>query len=349
MGTIWFWLVTAMLSAYIVLDGFDIGVGILQPLIGRNSNERGAVLETIRPVWDGNEVWLIAAGATLLFAFPLLYAIAFSGFYLALNILLWLLAFRGIGVELRMHIEFPLWREFFDGCFVLASVLLALFFGIGLANVVRGVGIDPGNSFFLPLWTDLRPGSSPGILDWYTILGGLLALASLALHGALYLTVKTGEELQVRARRWVFRLWTAVVFLTVVSVPATSIARPASLANYMRFPTAFLAPALVAVALAAMLLFSLRNQWSRAFASSCLFLTAILVGAAAGLYPTVLPSSVNPALDLTIEQAQAGPHALSTGLLWWAFGIALAIVYFVYVYKMFRGRVTVSGPSTAEH
>jgi cytochrome d ubiquinol oxidase subunit II len=348
MGTIWFWLVTAMLSAYIVLDGFDIGVGILQPFIGRNSDERGALIETIRPVWDGNEVWLIAAGATLLFAFPILYAIAFSGFYLALNILLWLLVFRGIGVELRMHLKFPLWREFFDGCFVFASLFLALFLGVGLANVVRGVGTNPGNSFFLPLWTNLRAGPSPGILDWYTIPGGLLAVISLALHGALYLMLKTEGELQVRARRWVFRLWPAAALLTVVSVPATVIARPASLASYMRFPIAFLVPVLVAAALAGILLFALRKQWSRAFASSCLFLTAMLVGAAAGLYPTVLPSSVNPALHLTIEKAEAGPHALSTGLLWWAFGMALAIVYFVYVYTIFRGRVTVSGSSTSQ-
>jgi cytochrome d ubiquinol oxidase subunit II len=348
MGTIWFWLVTGMLSAYVVLDGFDIGVGILQPFIGRNIDERGVLLETIRPVWDGNEVWLIAAGGTLLFAFPLLYAIAFSGFYLALNILLWLLVFRGIGVELRMHLKFPLWREFFDGCFEIASVLLALFFGIGFANVVRGVGTNPGSPFLLPLWTDLRPGSSPGILDWYTVLGGFLAIVSLALHGALYLMLKTEEELQARARRWVFRLWLASVLLTVVSVPATAIVRPASLANFVRFPIALLAPVLVAAALAGILLFSLRNQWSRSFASSCLFLTAMLVGAAAGLYPTVLPSSVNPAFDLTIEKAEAGPHALSAGLLWWAFGIALAIVYFVFVYRMFRGRVTLSASSTSQ-
>jgi cytochrome d ubiquinol oxidase subunit II len=348
MGSVWFWLVTAMLSAYIVLDGFDIGVGILQPLVGRNAEERGAVLETIRPVWDGNEVWLIAAGATLLFAFPVLYGTAFSGFYLALNILLWLLIFRGIGIELRMHINLALWCEFFDGCFVLASLLLALFFGMGLANVLRGVGTDAAGSFFLPLWTNLRPGPSPGILDWYTMPGGLLAVTSLALHGALYLMLKTEATLQHRARRWVFRLWPAVVLLTVVSVPATAIARPSSLENYLRFPVAFVVPGLVAAALAGILVFTRRGQFRRAFTSSCVFLTAMLFGAAAGLYPAVLPSSVNPAFDLTIAKAQAGPHALSTGLLWWAFGILLAVVYFVLVYRMFRGRVTFPASSVPE-
>ena len=349
MGTVWFWLVTFMLSAYVVLDGFDIGVGILQPLVGRNSEERGALLETIRPVWDANEVWLIAAGATLLFAFPLLYALAFSGFYLALNILVWLLVFRGIGVELRMHLTMPLWREFFDGCFVVASVLLALFFGVGLANVIRGVATDPGNPFFLPLWTDLRPSPSPGILDWYTIPGGLLAVASLALHGALYLTLKTENECHARARRWAVRLWPAVVLLTLVSVPATAIARPASLANYLRFPVAFLAPVLVVAGLAGIFVFARVDRWLLAFASSCLFLTAMLFGAAAGLYPTVLPSSVNPALDLTIQKAEAGPHAISAGLLWWGFGTGLAIFYFGFVYQRFSGRMSVFNSSISDH
>ncbi len=344
MGTVWFWLVTATLGAYIVLDGFDIGVGIMQPLICRTPEERGAVLETIRPVWDGNEVWLIAAGATLLFAFPVLYAVAFSGFYLALNILLWLLVFRGLGVELRMHVNFLLWREFFDGCFASASVLLALFFGIGLANVVRGVGINPDDSFFLPLWTNLRPGPSPGILDWYTIPGGVLAVVSLGLHGALYLMLKTSKELRARARIWVFRLWAATVVLTLFSIPATAFVRPASLANYVRSPVSFLIPAVVIAALAGILLFSRLQAWRRAFASSCVFLTAVLMGAAAGLYPTVLPSSVDSSRDLTIDKAQAGPHALATGLAWWAVGIAIAIVYFVVVYRTFRGRVTVPRP-----
>ncbi|HWE51006.1 MAG TPA: cytochrome d ubiquinol oxidase subunit II [Bryobacteraceae bacterium] len=349
MGAVWFWLVAAMLSAYIVLDGFDIGVGILQPFIGRNSEERGALLETIEPVWDGNEVWLIAAGGTILFAFPVLYAIAFSGFYLPVTTIVWLIVFRGIGIELRRHIQFRLWREFFDACFVLASLLLALFFGIGLANVVRGVGMNPDGPFFLPLWTNLRPGPMPGLLDWFTLPGGLLAIASLGLHGALYLTFKTQAELQLRARRWVFPLLGAVVILTAFSIPAIAVVRPASLENYRRFPVAFVVPALVVAALAGILIFSLRGQWRRAFANSCLFLVAMVLGAAASLYPTVLPSSVDPALDLTIQKAEAGPHALSAGLLWWAFGIALAMGYFLVVYGTLRGRAGLNHASSREY
>ena len=177
MGTLWFWIVAVMLTAYVVLDGFDLGVGIVFPFVARTEEERQHALRAIGPVWDGNEVWLLAAGGTLFFAFPLLYASAFSGFYMPLMIVLWLLILRGLSVELRMHVHEPLWRSFFDGLFFFSSSLLAIFFGAALANVIRGVPIGPDNYFYLPLWTDWRTGANPGILDWYTVIGGLMALA----------------------------------------------------------------------------------------------------------------------------------------------------------------------------
>lgn len=177
-----------MLAAYVVLDGFDIGVGIIYLFVARTEEERQQSMRAIGPVWDGNEVWLLAAGGTLFFAFPLLYASAFSGFCLPLMILLWLLMLRGISIELRSHSHEPLWRTFFDGLFSFSSVLLAVFFGAALANVIRGVPIGPDGYFFLPLWTDWRTGPHPGILDWYTVIGGVLALIALALHRALYLS-----------------------------------------------------------------------------------------------------------------------------------------------------------------
>src|SRR5579884_2346911 len=139
MGFIWFWLVAVMIVAFVVLDGFDIGVGILHPVLARNEKDRQLMLRSIGPVWDGNEVWLLAAGGTLYFAFPLLYASAFSGFYLALMIVLWLLILRGLGIELRMHLSLAVWRAFFDGMFFFASLLLAIFYGAALGNVIRGV------------------------------------------------------------------------------------------------------------------------------------------------------------------------------------------------------------------
>src|ERR1700686_4984855 len=185
MGALWFWIVAMMLAAYVILDGFDLGVGIVYLLVAKTEQERQLALRAIGPVWDGNEVWLLAAGGTLYFAFPLVYASAFSGFYLALMIVLWLLILRGISVELRMHINVGVWKSFFDGLFVFSSALLAVFYGAALANVIRGVPLQADGYFFLPLWTNWRIGAQPGILDWYTVIGGMVALVALAVHGAL--------------------------------------------------------------------------------------------------------------------------------------------------------------------
>src|SRR6202023_1648131 len=176
MEPVWFVLVAVMITAYIVLDGFDLGAGVLHLLIARTEEERRTVIRTIGPVWDGNEVWLIAGGGTLYFAFPLLYASSFSGFYLPLIIVLWLLMVRGVSIELRSRISNPVWFSFWDGMFFLGSSLLAIFYGAALGNVIRGVPLNSQGYFFEALWTDFNPFSAnPGILDWYTILTGLLA------------------------------------------------------------------------------------------------------------------------------------------------------------------------------
>src|SRR6202451_1237181 len=189
METLWFMIVAVMVAAYVVLDGFDLGAGAIYLSAARTTDDRRKILRAIGPVWDGNEVWLLAAGGTLYFAFPLLYASSFSGFYLPLMIVLWLLMGRGASIELRAHIDHEVWRTFFDGLFFVSSALLAIFFGAALANVIRGVPLGSDNYFFLPLWTNWRVGPAPGILDWYTVIGGVVALVALTLHGALYLTV----------------------------------------------------------------------------------------------------------------------------------------------------------------
>src|SRR6201987_6177223 len=167
MGFIWFWLVAVMIVGYVVFDGFDLGVGILHLFLPRTEAERRVSLRSIGPVWDGNEVWRLAGGGTLYFAFPLLYASAFSGFYLPLMVVLWLLVLRGVSLELRNHLEAGVWRQLLGGVFAFASTLLAVFFGTALANVIRGVPLNASGYFFLPLWTNFMVGPSPGILDWY--------------------------------------------------------------------------------------------------------------------------------------------------------------------------------------
>src|SRR5437660_4669743 len=173
MEALWFAIVSAMLAIYVVLDGFDFGVGIVHRFVGRTDAERRTVLAAIGPVWDGNEVWLVAAGGVLFMAFPRTYATAFSGFYLALMIVLWLLILRGVAIEFRSHQENPLWREFWDTTFSVSSTLMGVILGTALGNVVRGVPLDETGYFAIPLFTNFLPGRCPGVFDWYTTLAGL--------------------------------------------------------------------------------------------------------------------------------------------------------------------------------
>ncbi len=338
MGFIWFWLVAVMIVGYVVLDGFDLGVGVLHLFLVRNENERLATLRSIGPVWDGNEVWLLAGGGTLYFAFPLLYASAFSGFYLPLMIVLWLLVLRGVSLELRNHLDLGVWRSLLDGVFGLASALLAIFYGAALANVLRGVPLQPDGYFFLPLWTNWQPGLAPGILDWYTVIGGLVALVALTLHGALWLTIKTSGDLEQRARKIVTLLWLALGALTVVSLIATIAVRPASLDNYYRYPVTFIVPVGVVASLAALWFWNRNAQPVKAFLASSAYLFFMLAGACWGVYPTLLPATTGTANDITLARAISGPHTLSVGLVWWTFGMALAVAYVVFVYSRFKGK-----------
>ena len=216
MQTLWFILVAFMLTMYVVLDGFDLGAGVMHLFAARDDLERRTILRAIGPVWDGNEVWLIAAGGTMFFTFPVLYASSFSGFYLPLIMVLWFLMLRGVAVELRSHLQNPVWISFWDGLFFLGSALLAIFYGAALGNVIRGVPLNSTGTFFMPLWTDFNPyGLNPGILDWYTILIGLLALSVLTAHGANYIAMKTEGTLNVRSRRIARVAWLVTIALIV--------------------------------------------------------------------------------------------------------------------------------------
>jgi cytochrome bd ubiquinol oxidase subunit II len=338
--TVWFALVAFMIIAYVVLDGFDLGAGILHLLVARTDEERRIVLHSIGPVWDGNEVWLIAGGGTIYFAFPALYASAFSGFYLPLMIVLWLLIARAIGIEFRTRLEAPVWRSFFDGLFAISSALLAIFFGAALGNVMRGVPIGPDHLFFEALWTDWRVGPNPGILDWYTVLAGLLALVALTLHGALYLWLKNSGIVGDRSRKIALLCSPPLIVLTVASLLATIFIRQELTHNFSHHPVWFLIPAIVAISLVVVPLAASRNNKWLAFLASALYLVSMLAGTAVGLYPNVLPASTDPANSLTIDNASAGTQVLQVGLYWWVPGIALAVCYFVLIYRIFAGYET---------
>ncbi len=339
MQTLWFALVAFMLTMYVLLDGFDLGAGVLHLIVARDDAGRRTILRSIGPVWDGNEVWLIAAGGTLFFTFPVLYASSFSGFYLPLIIVLWLLMLRGVAIELRGHLDNPVWAAFWDGAFALGSTLLIIFYGAALANVVRGVPLDAHGTFYTPLWTDFDPRSaSPGILDWYTVLIALLALATLTAHGANWIVVKTEGAVNARARRLARRAWLATLVLTVVKTIATFALRPGMLAHFNTSPWGYIFPILAVGGLAGTCYALFRGYERAAFAGSSAYIVGMLAGTAFGLYPNVLPA-VNPAYSLTVYNAAASHYGLMVGLIWWSIGILLAIIYFALAYRLFRGKV----------
>ena len=338
METVWFIIVAVMITAYVVLDGFDLGAGVIYLAIAKTDDERRMILRAIGPVWDGNEVWLLAAGGTLYFAFPQLYASAFSGFYLPLMIVLWLLMLRAIGIEFRTHLHNPVWQNFFDVVFFASSTLLTIFFGAALGNVIRGVPLGQDGYFFEPLWTNFKLGLNPGILDWYTIAAGVIALVTLTMHGALYLAIKTEGELNRRARSVAIMLWPVQFFLTCFGLILTYLIRPSVMDNYRAHPVGLLVPLVVFGSLATIIQSAPKGNEKRAFIASCAYLGGMLVGAVFALYPVVLPARIE-ANNLTIYNSAAGHHGLAVGLVWWSMGMVLALGYFVFIYRMFKGKV----------
>jgi cytochrome d ubiquinol oxidase subunit II len=327
-----------MLTGYVILDGFDIGAGALHLFLGRTDDERKKIIRSIGPVWDGNEVWLLATGGVLYFVFPQLYASSFSGFYLPLMMVLWLLMLRAIGLEFRTHIKDGIWASFFDGIFSIGSLLLAIFYGAALGNVVRGLPLGPDHYFFLPLWTNWGVGVHPGVLDWYTVLSGVVALVALSVHGANYIVVKTDGELNARARTTSLVLTPVLFVLTIVSLVATLAIHPGIVANYNALKIGYLIPVLVFASLIGVMVFQKRRQEVLAFVSGALYLAFMLVGAVYSLYPVILPA-IDPQYSLTIANSITASYALQVGLRWWIVGIVIALGYFVFLYRMFRGKV----------
>jgi cytochrome bd ubiquinol oxidase subunit II len=341
MGTVWFCLVALMVAIYVLLDGFDLGAGAIHLLVAKTDEERRQVLASIGPVWDGNEVWLLAAGGTLYFAFPALYASGFSGFYLPLMIVLWLLILRGSSIEFRNHVRSAVWDPFWDFLFCVSSLLLAVFFGAALANVVRGVPLDSSGYFFEPLWTNFQLGGETGILDWYTILVGVLALVVLAMHGALWVQLKTKGVVSDRAGKLARQVWWPVTILTVLITPISFSVQPQILRNFLTWPAGFFLPLLAVAGLAGVIIeLRVRNE-RKAFFASCLYLVGMLTSVVFGVYPMVLPAR-NPPFSLTIDSAKAGAYGLKIGVIWWVIGMILAVGYFTYVYRNFAGKVDVT-------
>ncbi|MBA5867748.1 MAG: cytochrome d ubiquinol oxidase subunit II [Nitrospira sp. CR1.3] len=339
METIWYAIVTLMLAIFVALDGFDFGVGIVYPFVTRSETDRRMALMSIGPVWNGNEVWLIAGGGLLFFAFPKVYAAGFSGFYLALILVLWLLIFRGLALELRSHLDHPIWTRWWDGAFSGASFLLAVVFGAALGNLIRGVPLNHDGYFFVALWTDFQPGPEPGILDWFTVLMGLTSASILALHGANYLAMKTEGDLYRRvdlAGR--FAGWSAAG-LTILALLAVPVVQPSLRLNFAGHPLEYLLPLTGSLMLGATLYFRSRQRDMAAFLASSLFILTMLASVACGMYPHLLMSSTNPALSLTAFNAATDSYGLAAGLAWFVVGFFLLLAYQICAHRAFRGKV----------
>ena len=341
METIWFCLVAVMIALYVVLDGFDLGAGIVHLFVARTDEERRAVLGSLGPVWNGNEVWLLAGGGTLYFAFPALYSSSFSGFYLPLMIVLWLLISRGMAIEFRNHIQSLVWQPLWDAVFAGASALLAIFFGAALGNVVRGVPLDRSGEFFLPLWTDFTAGGNSGILDWYTILIAVAALLTLTVHGSLWIVLKTEGAVADRARRFAKSAWWGLAAWVVLITAASFRIQPHLQESFAAHPWGYVFPLAAVLGLIGMRVLEGRRNGLEAFLASCLFIVGMLTSAAFGVYPYVLPSNADPALGLTVHNAAAPLYGLRIGLVWFIPGMILTGAYFVYTYRNFSGKVKV--------
>jgi cytochrome d ubiquinol oxidase subunit II len=286
-------------------------------------------------------VWLIVAGGLLFFAFPKAYAAGFSGFYLALIIVLWLFMFRGLALELRSHLDHPLWRQLCDVTFSGASLLLAFVFGAALGNLIRGVPLNREGYFFVALWTDFLTGAKPAILDWFTVLMGFASAAILALHGANYLAMKTKGDLYARAVAAAKRVgWLALGSAVLVRLGITFV-QPNLRLNYIAHPVGYIFPIGGAIALVATLVLRRQQRDVAAFMTSSLFILAMLGSVAWGCYPNVLIATTDPANSLTIFNATAGAYGLQVGVVWFVIGLVLIIGYQVYAHRAFWGKVPI--------
>jgi cytochrome bd ubiquinol oxidase subunit II len=338
MFELWYGIAALMLAMYVALDGFDLGAGILSPFVARSDPERRQVLAAIGPFWDGNEVWLLAAGGALFVAFPRVLASGISGFYLAIILVLWCLLGRGIAIEFRSHISDPLWRGAWDFVFAAASTLLAVFLGAAFGNLMRGVPLDADGWFALALFTDFTARDPVGILDWYTILTGVFALLALAAHGALFLAWKTDGPVHERSGRMARRLWVAVAVLWPVVTVASQAVNPTLFPGMGRRWLAALAAALAVGGIVLVLVELRRGGYLGAFLGSCAFLLGVIGASAASYFPVMLRATGGDALSITAYTGGGDEGGLRIAIRWFLVGLPLALAYLVVVLRLHRGK-----------
>jgi cytochrome bd ubiquinol oxidase subunit II len=338
MTEIWYAIVVVFLTIYVVLDGYDFGAGALHLWVARTDAERRQVLGAIGPFWDGNEVWLLAGAGLLFVGFPRVLASGASGFYFAIFLVLWCLILRGISIEFRSHVADGVWRQSWDFFFGVASALLPVFLGAALGNLLRGLPLSGEGWFDLALFTDFSAREPVGILDWYTVLVGVFALAVLVAHGAAFLCWKTDGPVEDRSRRVGRRVYAAVAALWPVVTIATVKVDPTFFDGLASRPLAWLLGAAAAAGLVAALRGLSRGKDFAAFLGSCAFVAGLSTATAVCVFPVMLRAT-DPALSLTARNAGGDPAGLKTALVWFAIGFPLAVLYSVVVHRLHRGKV----------
>ncbi len=335
LNTIWFMLVGVLLTGYAILDGFDLGVGALH-LFTKQDVERRLFINTIGPVWDGNEVWLVTGGGALFAAFPEVYATAFSGFYMAMILLLFALIFRAVAIEFRSKQPMHWWRQMWDVSFGVSSIVSSLLIGVALGNIALGIPLAGDHEF---------AGSFFGLLNPYALLVGITTVALFMMHGAIYLVLKTEGDLHNNLRRWVNNAIIFFIICYAATTAATLLYVPHMVETIKQVPWLFILPLLNALAIANIPREIHHGHDMRAFLSSCASIAALLTLFGIGMYPDLIFSSPNPANSLTIYNAASSAKTLEIMLIIAAMGVPLVLAYTASIYWIFRGKVKLDSSS----
>lgn len=350
MEIFWYIAIAIVLAVFFILDGYDFGAGIIHLFFAKKEKDKEVIAKSAGLFWDSNEVWLVAAGGMLFMAFPTFYASVFSGFYLPLIIVLWLIIFRAIGLEFRSQFKYQMWKDIWDKSFGVSSLLLALFFGIALGNIVRGVnlgGVKNGVSvyevhyFFLPLWdSSFSPLSeTPGVIDWFTIVIGLISVVTLAIHGANWVILKTNASINNNLKGVIFKLNIMLTILTIFSLMVWQIVNPNSLDNFVDKPYLIVFPIIYFTGLIGLFFIKKIKKDSHAFALSTLLILGGITSSLASLFPVILPSVNSVNEPLTIYNTAAAEYGLSVALNWGIIGFILLFVYMIIQKRLMGGKV----------
>lgn len=336
LNVVWYVLFVVIIAGYLIMDGFDLGVGILHPFLAKNDSERRISLNSIGPVWDGNEVWLVLGGGALFAAFPMVYASLFSGFYMAMMLVLLVLILRTVAIEFRSKRPSPRWRSTWDWVFFASSLGIALLLGVAFGNIMGGVLLDAEGNIGGTLFTLLNP---------FALLVGVTTVFMLATHGAIYLSMKTDGELLARVKRWIPRLMAIFFVLNTALVFSSILLHEVIADRYLAQPYLAIFPAAALAAVLTGWLMVRRGRYFVAFLLSSAMIAGLLFSAAIGLYPNLLVSSIDPAYNLTIFNAASQPNTLTVMLVMALLGMPFVLLYTAGVYYIFRGKVQLSAQS----